>query len=105
MKGDTSRVLNAVQSCLAFGMWSSIIALESYDFQKIRSVCMSDEIKTVTDEWYYPAEDIVKNAHVPDYEAVYKEATDNPQAFWAKRAETLDWYQKWDKVLDDSNAP
>ncbi|MEQ8674603.1 MAG: acetate--CoA ligase [Aggregatilineales bacterium] len=66
---------------------------------------MSDEFKTVTDEWYYPAEDIVKNANVPDYDAVYKEAMDNPEAFWAKRAETLDWYQKWDTVLDDSNAP
>ena len=66
---------------------------------------MSDEFKTVTDEWYYPAEDIVKNANVPDYDAVYKEALDNPQSFWAKRAETLDWYQKWDTVLDDSNAP
>ena len=66
---------------------------------------MSDEIKSVTDDWYYPAEDVVNNAHVPDYDATYKEAIDDPVAFWEKRAETLDWYQKWDKVLDDSNAP
>jgi len=58
-----------------------------------------------TSEWYHPSEEIVKNAIIPDYEAVYKEAANDPEAFWAKRAETLDWYQKWDKVLDDSNKP
>ena len=58
-----------------------------------------------TSEWYYPAEDIVKNAHIPDYEAVYKEAVSDPEAFWAKRADTLQWYKKWDKVLDKSGAP
>ena len=25
--------------------------------------------------------------------------------FWAERAEELEWYQKWDQVLDDSQAP
>jgi acetyl-CoA synthetase len=64
-----------------------------------------DGFTPVTDEWYYPAEDIVKNAHIPDYEAVYKEAQADPTKFWAKRADTLEWYKKWDKVLDDSNAP
>ncbi len=60
---------------------------------------------TNTKDWYYPAEEIVKNAHVPDYEAVYKKAQQNPEAFWAEQAENLDWFRKWDKVLDDSNAP
>lgn len=58
-----------------------------------------------TSEWYHPSEDVVKNAHVPDYEAVYNEAISDPEAFWAERAETLEWYKKWDKVLDDSNKP
>ncbi len=66
---------------------------------------MSDEFIPAASEWFYPAEDIVKNSHVPDYEKVYAEAKSDPQAFWAKRAETLDWYQKWDQVLDDSDAP
>ncbi len=56
-------------------------------------------------EWYYPSDDIVRASHVPDYEAVYAESMHDPQAFWAKRAETLHWYQKWDQVLDDSNPP
>jgi acetyl-CoA synthetase len=58
-----------------------------------------------TSEWYHPSEEVVKNANVPDYEAVYNEAVGDPETFWAKRADTLDWYQKWDKVIDDSNKP
>src|SRR5215207_10992396 len=56
-------------------------------------------------EWYNPPEAIVKNANVPSYEAVAKEAADDVEAFWAKRAETLEWYKKWDTVLDKSNPP
>ncbi|MBZ0302011.1 MAG: acetate--CoA ligase [Anaerolineae bacterium] len=58
-----------------------------------------------TTEWYYPPDEVVENAHVPDYEAVYKEAMQDIEGFWAKRAETLDWYEKWDQVLDRSQAP
>ena len=64
----------------------------------------TDTFTPTTGEWYRPSEDIIKNAHVPDYEAVYKEAEHDREGFWARRAETLEWYQKWDKVLDDSNA-
>lgn len=56
-------------------------------------------------EWYYPSDEVVKNAYIQDYDATYAEAMADTQAFWAKRAETLDWYQKWDQVLDESNAP
>lgn len=35
----------------------------------------------------------------------YEEAKIDREAFWAKQAENLDWFQKWDKVLDTSNAP
>ncbi|PJF21107.1 MAG: acetate--CoA ligase [Phototrophicales bacterium] len=67
---------------------------------------MSDkEFQTNTSEWFYPPEHIVQNANVPDYETVYQKAVEDPISFWAERAETLEWYQKWDKVLDDSNAP
>ncbi|MBK5133796.1 acetate--CoA ligase [Candidatus Bathyarchaeota archaeon] len=29
----------------------------------------------------------------------------NPQDYWAEKAEAIDWFKKWDKVLDDSNEP
>ncbi len=63
------------------------------------------EFAPPTTEWYYPSEEVVKNANVPDYEAVYKEAEQDVEAFWAKQADKLDWFKKWDQVLDSSNAP
>ncbi|MHA1292633.1 MAG: acetate--CoA ligase [Promethearchaeota archaeon] len=29
----------------------------------------------------------------------------NPEKFWGEIAENIFWYKKWDKVLEDSNAP
>jgi acetyl-CoA synthetase len=63
------------------------------------------EFNPPTSEWYYPSEDVVSNAHVPDYDKVYNEAMQDVQAFWAERAGELEWYRKWDQVLDDSNPP
>ncbi len=55
---------------------------------------------------YRPAQDIIDAAHVPDYDALRAEAAEDPVAFWEGRAkELLDWYEPWDKVLDDSDAP
>ncbi|PJF41540.1 MAG: acetate--CoA ligase [Phototrophicales bacterium] len=58
-----------------------------------------------TSEWYYPSDEIIQHAHVPDYEAVVREAEADFEAFWAKRAEQLEWYEKWHTVLDSSDAP
>lgn len=67
---------------------------------------MSDnEFSPPTGEWYHPPEDIVQNAHIPDYDAIVKEAEADIEAFWARRAEELEWYEKWHTVLDDSEAP
>ncbi|MCC7448137.1 MAG: acetate--CoA ligase [Anaerolineae bacterium] len=60
---------------------------------------------TNTQDWYYPSEDVVKNAYIQDYDALYAKTQQDPQAFWAERAEELHWFKKWDKVLDDSNPP
>jgi acetyl-CoA synthetase len=37
--------------------------------------------------------------------AVYEQAAADPQAWWAKQAEALDWAQRWDTVLDDTDPP
>ena len=63
------------------------------------------EFSPAESEWYYPSEEIIEQAHVPDYDVVYKRSIEDNLNFWAERAETLEWYQKWDKVLDDSEAP
>ena len=38
-------------------------------------------------------------------EALRAAAAADPQGFWEERAKELTWYEPWDKVLDDSNAP
>ena len=38
-------------------------------------------------------------------ESVYEEAARDPVAWWAKQAEALDWFDSWDRVLEDSDAP
>ncbi|MDQ7033289.1 MAG: acetyl-coenzyme A synthetase N-terminal domain-containing protein, partial [Anaerolineae bacterium] len=39
------------------------------------------------------------------YEQVYQAWKSDPTGFWAKAAEDIDWYEKWDSVLDESQAP
>ena len=36
---------------------------------------------------------------------IHEKANSDPEGFWAEQAETLDWAQKWDQVLDWSNPP
>ncbi len=54
---------------------------------------------------YHPPEQVVSAANVKDYESLYQRSLEDPEGFWADIAEELDWYQKWDRVLDDSNPP
>jgi acetyl-CoA synthetase len=37
--------------------------------------------------------------------SVYEQAAADPQAWWAKQAEQLAWFEPWDQVLDDSKPP
>ena len=47
---------------------------------------MADEaFVPASTEWYYPSDEIVKSAHISDYDAVYQEAMADTEAFWAKR--------------------
>ncbi len=39
------------------------------------------------------------------YDEVYDAAKADPEAFWAKAAEEIDWVKTWDRVLDDSDPP
>lgn len=50
-----------------------------------------------------PSAAFASQAHVKsmeEYEKLYAEADRDPEAFWAKEAESLSWFQKWSKVLD-----
>ncbi len=63
---------------------------------------MNESIKS---EMFYPSEDVINQANVSDYEALYKYSVEDREGFWAEQADTLSWYKKWDSVLDESNAP
>ena len=53
---------------------------------------------------FQPASDFSEKAQIKslaDYQRLYDKAKADPQQFWAELAETeLDWFQKWDSVLD-----
>ena len=51
------------------------------------------------DRTFPPPEGFRKQANIADPD-VYKEAQRDPEGFWARFAEELDWFQKWDKVLE-----
>lgn len=40
-----------------------------------------------------------------EYDAVYKESCENPEAFWQHAAEDIDWYTKPSIALDNSSSP
>ncbi len=40
-----------------------------------------------------------------DYETVYRRSLEDPEGFWAEAAEAIHWDRRWDRVLDDSQAP
>jgi acetyl-CoA synthetase len=65
---------------------------------------MSDKPK-LEGEVFFPTRETVAQARVKDWDALARTALADPQAFWAKEADELEWYRKWDKVLDDSRKP
>ena len=46
-----------------------------------------------------PSGDFVGKANMADPD-IYEKARQDPEAFWARLAEELDWFQKWDRVLE-----
>ncbi len=54
---------------------------------------------------YYPSAEAVKEARIQDWQAVADRAARDLEGFWADEADELEWYQKWDQVLDETQAP
>jgi acetyl-CoA synthetase len=66
---------------------------------------MPDKQAQMEGEVYYPSKEVVDQAIVKDWDKLAEFARNDLEGFWAKEAEELEWFQKWDKVLDDSNKP
>ena len=70
---------------------------------------MSQSIDSILKETrvFQPSPEFSQQAHIKSleqYEQLYREAEENPEAFWGRIAEELHWFRKWDRVLD-WNAP
>lgn len=66
---------------------------------------MSQQNSNRAANFYYPSQQVVEQATIKDYEGLYKKSISARDEFWTEEAEKLEWYRKWDKVLDDSKAP
>ncbi len=71
---------------------------------------MAEEKKTITSMMeetrkFPPPKEFSAKAHIKsleEYNALYKRSVDDPEGFWGEQAQNLDWFQKWNKVLDYS---
>lgn len=63
------------------------------------------EKNQLTGEVFYPTEEIISYAIAKDWDALAESAEKDLEGFWAKEAQELHWFGKWDKVLDASNKP
>ena len=66
---------------------------------------MAVEKNSKQDEIYEPPARIKNQANVKEYDQHYADSINNREDFWAKQAKLLNWYKKWETVLDSSNAP
>ncbi len=66
---------------------------------------MAKKTKKKKSEIYYPIQSVIDNANVKEYDKLYKKSIKDREGFWAEQAEELDWYKKWNKVLDDKKKP
>src|ERR1044071_8547235 len=66
---------------------------------------LEHELEELLDqETFSPPSGFAKSAVITD-ESIHEKAAADPEAFWAEQAEALHWFEKWDQVLDWSNAP
>jgi acetyl-CoA synthetase len=54
---------------------------------------------------YSPSDAVIEEAILKDWDALYERAEKDPEGFWEDEANELEWYETWDKVVDDNNAP
>src|SRR5437762_13097330 len=66
---------------------------------------MSQSIDSILKESrvFQPPQEFSSSAHITgleQYEQLYREAHDDPEAFWGRIASDLHWFRKWDQVLE-----
>jgi acetyl-CoA synthetase len=56
-------------------------------------------------DMYKPSQAVVSSALIKDRDDVTQQASHDLVTFWENRAREYDWFEPWEKVLDDSNKP
>ena len=69
------------------------------------ALAKDETTNTVNERIYKPSKQVVESANVQEYDRLYERSRKDRQGFWAEQADQLKWFKKWDKVLDDSQAP
>ena len=71
---------------------------------------MAEDKKTITSmmeekRTFPPSKEFSSRAHIKslaEYKKLYEKSINDPDAFWGEQAQNLEWFKKWDKVLDYS---
>jgi acetyl-CoA synthetase len=48
----------------------------------------------------HPNAEIAARAHIPDYDAAYRQSIADPEGFWEGIAKELEWFSPWQRVLE-----
>ena len=85
------------------------ISYERKDGKNLLTLVIEDipNKKTITsvmreDRVFMPPEEFREKARLKtldEYKEIYQRSIDDPEAFWAQKADELDWFRKWDKVM------
>ncbi|TNE32476.1 acetate--CoA ligase [bacterium] len=59
----------------------------------------------MTQNIYNPSQKVIDKAIIKDWDTLNDSAQADPELFWTGMANELHWHKKWDKYIDDSNAP
>jgi len=61
---------------------------------------MNNEVLLKVEEKINPPAHILEEAHIKDYESIYKKSIENPDAFWTEVAQDITWFKPFSKVLE-----
>lgn len=56
-------------------------------------------------EVFYPSQSVIDYSNLPDRAIFDNFASEDYAGFWEQHANELHWFEKWDKVIDDSRKP
>lgn len=90
-------------------MLVDVISYERRDGKNLLTLVIEDvpNKKTITsvmreDRVFMPPEEFREKARLKtldEYKEIYQRSIDDPEAFWAQKADELDWFRKWDRVM------